>query len=237
MHLAKIDTDNQADAFIYSTSLHDLVKAKAAAVKPHGYLTFTPDWPGQKAKRVERRPIRRPAAYDKAGAEALLYSGVMYDTVIVDDLIDKAAHPALEKMKSAYYAAFNAPHLWNHLNRPIKMLEDKAEILAVLDGTIAFLKEDNWTTGALARDRYGRKVNPDSPDAVKWCAMGALYKVFGAVFHGSSPLQAFLDRAVYDFTGGRECGVPKFNDTIAGHVSQVRRMLCHARDMVAARMA
>ena len=37
------------------------------------------------------------------------------------------------------------------------------------------LKKPNaWTQGALARDERGEPVEPDSEDAVKWCAHGAL---------------------------------------------------------------
>lgn len=33
-----------------------------------------------------------------------------------------------------------------------------------------------FTTGVLARDEYGRKVQPNSPVAVCWCVLGAMQK-------------------------------------------------------------
>ena len=35
-------------------------------------------------------------------------------------------------------------------------------------------KEEHWTQGATARDTEGNECPVDSPDAVKWCAMGAI---------------------------------------------------------------
>ena len=34
--------------------------------------------------------------------------------------------------------------------------------------------QDHWTQYAFARDRQGRMISPQSPDAVKFCAFGAI---------------------------------------------------------------
>lgn len=37
--------------------------------------------------------------------------------------------------------------------------------------------EDRWTTGVLARSRGGNPVKPTHHHAIKWCPIGAIYKV------------------------------------------------------------
>jgi hypothetical protein len=39
--------------------------------------------------------------------------------------------------------------------------------------------EGAWTQGDIARTAQGQATRPESPDAVCWCAMGALMKVDG----------------------------------------------------------
>jgi hypothetical protein len=48
------------------------------------------------------------------------------------------------------------------------------ELLIIARSLIA--KEKNWCQGDYAKDENGRGVGSLSPDAVRWCAMGALYK-------------------------------------------------------------
>jgi len=36
----------------------------------------------------------------------------------------------------------------------------------------------HWTQGELAEDKKGRPVDPDSPDAVCWCIIGACRKLY-----------------------------------------------------------
>lgn len=38
-------------------------------------------------------------------------------------------------------------------------------------------KPENWTQGTGAKDIEGRYADADSPEAVCWCSMGALYAV------------------------------------------------------------
>jgi hypothetical protein len=38
-------------------------------------------------------------------------------------------------------------------------------------------RQKRWTTGAFARDKIGGAVVPKHPDAVAWCAWGAVKKV------------------------------------------------------------
>jgi hypothetical protein len=37
-----------------------------------------------------------------------------------------------------------------------------------------FLTEDNWTKGAAARNALGKGCPSASPEAVKWCVLGAM---------------------------------------------------------------
>ena len=43
-------------------------------------------------------------------------------------------------------------------------------------------KLENWTQGTRARDMVGTPVEPDSVDAVQWCATGALMAVCGDAY-------------------------------------------------------
>ena len=38
---------------------------------------------------------------------------------------------------------------------------------------------DRWTKGAIGRDVYGERCGADSAYSVRWCAIGALLKVYG----------------------------------------------------------
>lgn len=42
------------------------------------------------------------------------------------------------------------------------------------------IKDPNrWTRNMYARDRTGNYASPNSPDAICWCAIGAVHHVFG----------------------------------------------------------
>ena len=48
----------------------------------------------------------------------------------------------------------------------------------IVSGALAiFADENNWTRGALARNRNGDTCNWDDPNAVRYCALGALIRV------------------------------------------------------------
>ena len=51
-----------------------------------------------------------------------------------------------------------------------EILEEAKSLIEVLD---------NWTKGALARDKYSQSVDVSNDDACMWCATGAIYKVGG----------------------------------------------------------
>ncbi|HKT36923.1 MAG TPA: hypothetical protein VJR48_01040 [Ktedonobacterales bacterium] len=40
-------------------------------------------------------------------------------------------------------------------------------------------KPENWTRGALGRDRYDWSVTPTGPYACRWCLLGAIRRVGG----------------------------------------------------------
>lgn len=37
-----------------------------------------------------------------------------------------------------------------------------------------FDREDKWTKAALAKDKNGKMVEPDDPNAVSWCVIGGM---------------------------------------------------------------
>ena len=48
-------------------------------------------------------------------------------------------------------------------------------ITKALEKAITKIKHKrNWTQGALARDKWGNKVDTKSPKACRWCAVGAI---------------------------------------------------------------
>ena len=40
-------------------------------------------------------------------------------------------------------------------------------------------EESNWCRQAYARDRSGRHIQPDDPEAVRWCLVGAIHRCYG----------------------------------------------------------
>ena len=56
------------------------------------------------------------------------------------------------------------------------MRTSRKEMYAVILGATSLIHdEENWTQGQLARDSDGNEVDPKSPEAVQWCAMGAIH--------------------------------------------------------------
>lgn len=231
MHVAKIDTDHQAEAVSMATTLKDLIAAKNAVLNPLCYWDKPLPWPGAKPHRMTvRRPKPQPTQYVTPPGGLLKYTGAMYDTIIIDDLDSVTLSAQYEAAKQYYFQQYyNKSSLWKVGFAPYKALANSKEIIALLDTAIAFMEPENWTKGALARDRNGRPVNPDSPHAVKWCGMGYLYRVLGAAFRQESPLTHYLERAVGEISGGRTHGLPKFNDAAETSVEDVRDVFCRAR--------
>lgn len=231
MHVTKIDTDHQAEAMSMAGTLKDLIAAKKQAAYLHGYWDKPLPWPGAKPQRIEaRRPVRRPAAY-KSPNGVLMYTGATYDTMTVDyeATIEITAEKMVEYQKKFYENYSNKVGLWKINGAPCRMLDDHEEIIALLDNVIGFMTPENWTKGALARDRNGQSVNPDSPAAVRWCGAGYLFRFLGSMYHFSSPLTHYLERAVHDVSGGSVIGLPKFNDHRETVVEDVKEVFIRAR--------
>lgn len=64
-----------------------------------------------------------------------------------------------------------------------------------------------WTQGALAHSKLGRAVNPEGKAAVRWCAMGALYKAADRVSDTFS-----VER--YLIAAARDIGLPRDVDDV-----------------------
>lgn len=77
-----------------------------------------------------------------------------------------------------------------------------------------------WTTGTLARDRFGDPVDPNSPSATCWCAQGAVIKANGADNHEARADISKLDEAAPRVIG-RTVGIVDVNDGI-GYDSTVK---------------
>lgn len=60
------------------------------------------------------------------------------------------------------------------------MNADEREVLRVLRDAKELIRDArHWTNRATARDQIGHIVSPDAPNAVCWCADGAIYRVSG----------------------------------------------------------
>lgn len=44
--------------------------------------------------------------------------------------------------------------------------------------------EESWTQGVWARDKDGRRVSPNAPDACQWCLDGSAQRVFSTHYRG-----------------------------------------------------
>lgn len=99
----------------------------------------------------------------------------------------------------------------------------------ILSRAIALLSQRGaWTTGAMARDRYGRQVEVHDKRAVCWCARG----VIRAAALGGTPgkwyatadarwtAEKFLARAA-GITDGRESYIVPWNDGLGRTKRQV----------------
>jgi hypothetical protein len=93
------------------------------------------------------------------------------------------------------------------LSRPIPEL--RAAVAAVL--------AQGWTQGALARDAVGQEVEPDSPDAVCWCLIGAMQRGAGPTYPNYAALRDTLRQDLgirREFEAlGEEVTLTRWNDT------------------------
>jgi hypothetical protein len=65
----------------------------------------------------------------------------------------------------------------------------------------------NWTQRAAARDKAGIPTLPNSPDAVCWCSIGALWKI-----KNNLSLCALAQEKLYDVN---RMGIAQYNDTFS----------------------
>lgn len=93
-----------------------------------------------------------------------------------------------------------------------------AEVLQKARDLIA--DESRWTHGKYARDALGEDVEPTSPEACKFCALGALLAVSGAQYEEEDDLPSIAAlRAVCPVDErGRRRRVPSVND-LDGHAA------------------
>lgn len=66
-----------------------------------------------------------------------------------------------------------------------------------------------WTQGTFARDQYGNSVAPDSPEACRWCALGAIDRAAKDIGVAEGVSSGSRDRLVVAAGGP----IPPINDT------------------------
>src|SRR5690242_7058396 len=75
------------------------------------------------------------------------------------------------------------------------------------------LVQRGWTQGWYARDKTGRAVGWDHPEASCWCASGAIYKAVGVSFTHltqiTTPQRALMEDCAKAVSGGY---TPEWND-------------------------
>jgi hypothetical protein len=60
-----------------------------------------------------------------------------------------------------------------------KIRKENMKASTVLKKARKVLKTKGWTKGELARNKWRHKVDPTNPNAVRFCAYGAIYHVLG----------------------------------------------------------
>lgn len=66
---------------------------------------------------------------------------------------------------------------------------------------------EKWTQGDFSLDKYGQYTQPEGPNAVCYCSLGALYAVGQGTINGTDALK-YLAYAVWEIQGfrqGTEC--------------------------------
>jgi len=71
------------------------------------------------------------------------------------------------------------------------MMENEVILKIIRDARDLISDESRWTRGSFARDRQGYYVQTKSPEAVCWCAVGALIKCIPPGYHEERVIQAF----------------------------------------------
>ncbi len=66
--------------------------------------------------------------------------------------------------------------------------------------------EEKWCKGSNAKDENGIAVIPESPRAIKWCLVGAVYKTrpFDTVWEDIEKLRAHLGLVISDYNDAPE---------------------------------
>lgn len=64
-----------------------------------------------------------------------------------------------------------------------------------------FTDESKWTQYEMARDKTGKRVYPESPDAVCWCLEGALIICYGKNADEAREARGKLRKAIGDIGG------------------------------------
>lgn len=82
-------------------------------------------------------------------------------------------------------------------------------------------KPENWIQGAVARNKYGVSTQAISPDAVCWCAVGALGAVACeyVIFNKTAHILEYAIQTQFPKVDGRPTtiSIEEFNDYFATH--------------------
>ena len=96
------------------------------------------------------------------------------------------------------------PELESAFNGPCDLNAGRyLELADIYDRTADLLDGNKWTQYANARDKEGRKINYNSPDADKYCLTGAMAKVDRhGLYINLMPMMRYLDIDIVDVPAG-----------------------------------
>lgn len=95
------------------------------------------------------------------------------------------------------------------------------DLLNEVDLTLS--NERNWTKHAIAKDKYGKTVNPRSPNADCFCLQGAIAKVCS-----SETEQIQVNYAFFKVLSAHYSSLASFNDSFRIEFGDIKELISNA---------
>lgn len=92
----------------------------------------------------------------------------------------------------------------------------KTKVIKALNKAAEFLDKNGWTQGTYARDKDGNPVDPESKDAVSFCAVGVLDRI-------KAPNEVYAEVFHY-LTNRKHSSIPSYNDKYAKDKRYIQRL-------------